>query len=296
MFNPVAGLTQADIARETIEGFCTDLGWAYEIYETSPEDNLRQVVRDALKKEFDLIIAAGGDGTVSGVVSGMVKSGKPMGILPVGTGNALARDLGIPLNLVDALAVLNSEYCVQPLDVMEINREDYFVLNVSVGISSLTMHNTAREEKRRFGMLAYFWRALGSIAAVDLHHFKARVDGKDYRFSASEVMVTNSRFFGLQPQLDGVEIDPNDGRLDLFVVRAGNARDYLRVFARFVIPRQPNEDDKLTYLPIRKRLRLESEVTLPVQADGEEIGTTPLDLRLIPGVLLMITPGKAEGK
>jgi diacylglycerol kinase family enzyme len=196
----------------------------------------------------------------------------------------------------EALALLDSAYCIQPLDVMEINKEDYFVLNVSVGVSSLTMKNTGREEKRRFGMLAYLWNALGSIATVDMHHFKARVDGKDYRFSASEVMITNSRLFGLQLQLDGVEVDANDGRLDLFIVRARNVRDYLGILARFVVQSQPNEDDKLTYLPIRERLRLESAFALPVQADGEEIGTTPLDLRLIPGALLVITPGKEEAK
>jgi diacylglycerol kinase (ATP) len=290
VFNPVAGLTNAESARQTIENFCNDQGWVCEIHETSPDEDLRQAVITAIKKDVDLVLASGGDGTVSGVVTGMVNSSIPLGILPAGTGNALARDLGIPLPLADALALYTGSYAIQSLDVMETNGDDYFVLNVSVGLSSLIMRKTGREEKRRFGMLAYLWNAIQSLVSPDLHHFRARVDEKEYRFAASEVMIANHRLLGLQPKLEGVEIDPGDGRLDLFIVRARRFRDYLDILMRFFIPSKRNEDPKLVYIPITKQLHLESEFPLSVQADGEDIGLTPLSLRLIPGALLVVTP------
>jgi diacylglycerol kinase (ATP) len=294
VFNPVAGLTKAENARQTIENFCKEQGWECEIHETKPEDDLRQVVLDALKREVDLVLASGGDGTVSGVVTGMVNSGKPMGILPAGTGNLLARDLGIPLPMEEALALYASPHAIQPLDVMETNGEDYFVLNVSVGLSSLIMRRTGREEKRRFGMLAYLWKALQSLFTMDIHHFRVRVDEKDYRFGATEVMIANHRLMGLQPKIDGVEIDPSDGRLDLFIVRARHLRDYLDIIVHFIIPSRRNEDPRLVYIPIKKNLHLESEFPLAVQADGEDMGLTPLNLRLIPGALLVVTPIKEK--
>jgi len=290
VFNPVAGLTKADQARQQIEKFCQDNGWNCQMHETTPDEDLKKLVQNALDSDVDLVIASGGDGTVSGVVTGMVGSQKPMAILPGGTGNALARDLKIPLNLVDALKLLNNQNRVQTLDVMETNGNDYFVLNVSIGISALTMRTTAREEKRRFGMLAYARRAVETMARADLHRFTAVVDGQEYHFAASEVMMTNTRFLGLQPQLDGVVVEPNDGVLDLFVVRAHSFADYFDVFTRFFFPRNPNDDLKLTYLPIRDHATIRSEFPLPVQADGEEIGITPLELRLIPSALRVLVP------
>jgi diacylglycerol kinase (ATP) len=292
VFNPVAGLTKADNARQTIENFCKDQGWVCDLYETSPEDDLRQVVLDALKKDVDLVLASGGDGTVSGVVTGMVNSGIPLGIIPSGTGNVLARDLGIPLPLEEALALFSGAHTIQALDVMETNGEDYFVLNVSVGLSSLIMRRTGREEKRKFGMLAYLWNAIQSILTADMHHFHARVDEKDYRFAAAEVMIANHNLMGLQPKINGVEVNPGDGRLDLFIVRARRLRDYLDIVVHFIIPSRRNEDPKLVYIPIKQHLRLESEFPLSAQADGEEIGLTPLNLRLIPAALLVVTPAK----
>jgi diacylglycerol kinase (ATP) len=290
VFNPVAGLTKADDARQQIERYCHEHDWDCQLHETVPDEDLRKLVQDALESGVDLVIASGGDGTVSGVVTGMIGSQKPMAILPGGTGNALARDLKIPLNLEAALELLNGQNRVQALDVMQTNGNDYFVLNVSVGISSLTMRTTARDEKRRFGMLAYARRAVQSMARADLHRFTAVVDGQEYRFAASEVMITNTRFLGLQPQIEGVVVEPNDGVVDLFIVRARSLGDYLAVSSRLFFPKKPNEDIKLTYLPIREHASIWSEFPLPVQADGEEIGITPLELRLIPSALRVLVP------
>ena len=93
ILNPVAGLTDANVARETITHFCEQQEWKCENHETKKDEDLRKLVRQELRSAHDTIIAAGGDGTVSAVVSGMANSGIPMGILPAGTGNALAREL-----------------------------------------------------------------------------------------------------------------------------------------------------------------------------------------------------------
>jgi diacylglycerol kinase (ATP) len=164
---------------------------------------------------------------------------------------------------------------------MEIN-DRYFVLNISIGVSSLTMRRTGREEKRRFGMLAYVWRAAGSISRSDMHRFTITVDGKRYNFSATELMIANSRLMGLQPQIDGVNVEPDDARLDLFILRAKSAKDYLNVLSGFFIHRQRNGDRNLQYLEVRENARIEAEFALPVQADGDDLGTTPIDVRLVP--------------
>jgi len=292
VLNPVAGLADAEIARQLILETQQELGWKCQIYETSPSDQLRDIVQEAIDRGVDLVIAAGGDGTVSGVVSGMVNSGKPMGILPTGTGNLLARDLGIPLNLEDALAVLSGPNRISTLDAMEING-DFYILNVSIGISSKVIKDTGREEKRRFGMLAYAWHAVQSILRWDMYRFDVQVDGRPYRFTATEVMITNTPPLGIPIVFDGLTtIDVSDGRLDLFIMRARNFRDYLNLLVKFLFGFWRKSDPVLRYIEIKQKAELRSKVRLVVQADGEEIGHTPVTVNLVPGSLKILTPVK----
>ena len=101
-----------------------------------------------------LVIAAGGDGTLVGVANGLVHSPVPLGILPLGTGNDLARALLIPLKLDEAMELLVSDHVVMEIDALQVG-ERYFFSNVSVGISPKMMKDTKSADKKRFGRLAY---------------------------------------------------------------------------------------------------------------------------------------------
>jgi predicted polyphosphate/ATP-dependent NAD kinase len=117
VLNPVAGNSDASIVRQALEENLGNGDWYYEIYETTGQERLADVVRAALGQDFDVFVAAGGDGTVSGVVNGLIHSKHPLGIIPVGTGNTLARELDIPLNIEDALGILIGEHEVRTIDV-----------------------------------------------------------------------------------------------------------------------------------------------------------------------------------
>ncbi len=239
------------------------------------------------------MIASGGDGTVSGVVTGMVNSQVPMGILPAGTGNALARDLGIPMNMEAALGLIGDDHEIQTMDVMDVNG-DYYILNASVGISAEIMLDTPRGEKRKFGMLAYLSHTFRNLVKARMHRFMLTVDDKNYKVFASEVMVANEKFMGLQPRVEGITIDPSDGRLDAFIVRAKSVRDYLDVVLRFLWQRKPEDDPTLGYVEIKDTMTVKSLVPLPVQADGEVIGETPVEIKLVRNALKVIVPGKKK--
>jgi diacylglycerol kinase (ATP) len=297
ILNPVAGLTDPAAARQAITHFCEDRHWQCEIHETIKDEDLRKLVRDHLKQGVDIVIAAGGDGTVSAVVSGMVNSKKPLGILPAGTGNALARDLAIPLDLEGALHLLDSKYAIQEMDIMEVSegsKGDYYVMNVSAGITAQTMRKTGREEKRRFGFLAYIYNAIGSILHSDFHRFQVKVDNKQIRINATEIMIANCKLMGLQPQFEGVEINSNDHRLDMFIVRTKSLPGYLSVLTRLIFRRQASKDSDLRYLDVHDQIEIQSNPSMPVQADGEVIGKTPVKIRLVPGALRVIVPAKEE--
>lgn len=290
VLNPVAGLTDAGNAKQLISDFCAERSWDCDIHETQKDEDVTGLVKGVIKKGVDIVVAAGGDGTVSLVVAGMVGSETPMAILPAGTGNNLARDLSIPLDIPGALALLDGDNTTHVMDVMQVNNQKYYVLNVSVGVSSLTMRTTRRQEKRRFGMFAYIYRAVGSIRNAPLHRFRVKIDNRVVRFAASELMIANSKFMGFQPNINGLVVDPNDGRMDIFIVRAQTFRDYIGVFSKFLVPHNPHQDPKLNYLEAHDRIVIESEFPLPVQADGEEIGNTPVEIRLLPNAIRILAP------
>jgi diacylglycerol kinase (ATP) len=289
VLNPAAGMSDGASVREIIRKFCDEKGWSCEIHETKQDEDLRKLLREVITSEVDMVIACGGDGTVSAVVNGLVNSPIPLGILPAGSGNLLARDLNIPLNPEAALALLGGDHRILTIDVMQV-KDAYFVMNASVGISARTMRDTPRIEKRRFGMLAYFRHAIDNLSRARRHRFMVTVDGRRMRFAASEVMAANMKFMGLQPQLEGVEIDPCDGQLDVFILRTRGLIDYLDVLLRFVLRSKPRGHPTLRYLPVTDRLTLVTRSRLTVQADGEVIGKTPVEIRLVPQALRVIVP------
>lgn len=294
VLNPVAGTTDAGSAKDLITKYCEERGWEWDIHETQKDDDIRKLVRDRLAGGVDFVIAAGGDGTVSEVVGGMVRSEVPMGIIPAGTGNNLARDLAIPMDVKAALSLLGDDHAIHHMDVMEVNRKSYYVLNVSVGLTSQVMKKTRRAEKRRFGFFAYLWHAVESIVHTDMNVFNLMVDDKKLRVRASELMVANAKLMGLQPQLDGIDIDPADGRMDIFIVRTQSFREYLALAAAFIFRRKPEDDPTLHYIGAYNTIHIKSQSPLPAQADGEVIGSTPVEVRLIPDALRIIGPRPAE--
>jgi diacylglycerol kinase family enzyme len=104
--NPGSGKNTSDPIKNAISKSFKIAQINFEIYETKKEDDIGDIVKTRLKEKFDVVVAAGGDGTVSAVISGVVGTTVPLGIIPAGTGNLLAHELGIPLEIEDAVALI----------------------------------------------------------------------------------------------------------------------------------------------------------------------------------------------
>lgn len=124
----------------------------FELYQTNDLQSITEVVRQSVRQDFDFFVAAGGDGTVSRMLDALARSNTPLGILPVGTGNALARAFGVPQDLVAALDLILGEHTIKPIDALQVN-DRFFALNISVGASALVIRDTKGEAKRRFARM-----------------------------------------------------------------------------------------------------------------------------------------------
>ena len=290
--NPVAGVTQPEAVREKIETALQTREIPFEIYETKGDDNFRQIIRNAIQQGAKLVIAAGGDGTLSGVVDGLVDTQTPLLILPTGTWNALAQALDIPLQIDAALDLLFQEHLIQTIDAMQVG-QSYFVLSVSAGIGARAMEDVKREEKRRFGRLADLRSAITHLLEFRSHTFDVKIDGKFTKFRASELLVSNSSILGLKI----LRLDPNirmdDGKLNVCRIYANSIGEYFRLAASMIRGDQQHNWNLLCVEALQE-VEINSRDKLPVQGDGELIGKLPIKVKIHPKAVQIVTPVSAE--
>ncbi len=291
IMNPKAGSAAIDAIRRALEGCFARGESRLELYEIRDGDDLGAVVRERLACGVGLVIAAGGDGTVSGVADALAGSGTPMGILPMGTANVLARELDIPLDVESAARLLVDDHDVVAIDAMRVGSRHYLT-QVGVGLDALMIRDTPTERKKRLGKLAYLWAAAKHLVGFQPRQFTLEIDGKSIRRSASEVVVANVGTLGQPPFRWGPDIRVDDGTLDVCVSRARTILHYL-VLAWHVVTRQHRADPNVRYYQARRSVAIATRHPVPVQADGEVIGETPVRVEVVAGAIHVIAPRRA---
>jgi diacylglycerol kinase (ATP) len=292
ILNPVAGNASADeIHSELEKNFPADQ-YTVDVHETTGEEDVARLVKEACKNGAKLVIAAGGDGTVAGAVNGLISSNIPLGIIPVGTGNGLARALQIPLKLPEAAELLAQDHDQMRIDAMKIGSK-YFILNAGAGIGARAMKGTLPQNKRKFGMLAYASTILSEAIHYRPKTFILTVDGKKMQVRATEILISNSKLLEDNPRPLGEPEEFTDGLFDVYIIGARSILDYIRMIFQ-VILKTPREARHIKHISINKGIRIETAGSpQPTQGDGEVIGHTPLSVDVVPEAVSVIVP-KAE--
>lgn len=294
VLNPVAGVSEPGNVREKIESALQTREIPVEIYETTgqKDENIRQLVRDAVRRGFKLFISAGGDGTLSSVLDGLVGTEIPLVIIPTGTWNALARALDIPLQIDQAIDLLFQEHKIQTIDAMDVGG-NYFVLSVSAGIGALAMKDVEREDKRRLGKFADLRKAVAELLEFRAYHFEVKIDGKITKFRAAELMVANTSILGIK----ALQLDPSirmdDGKLNVCRIYANNITDYLKLGISMFRGDQKRNWNVLCVEALQE-VEIRCREKLPAQGDGELIGQLPITVKIRPKAIQVVTPVNAN--
>ena len=287
VLNPMAGSANAADVRQALEKHLGELIQT-DIYETTGHEDVVAIVRAELTNSPSVVVAAGGDGTISDVAEALIGADVRLGIIPVGTANIFARELGIPLDLEDACALLDSQPNTTSIDAMKVG-DQYFVLQIGIGIDSLMIRDTDRQSKRRFGRAAYLWTAFTRLIGYQPVRFTIVADGKRVRPRASQVLIANGGVLGAPPFRWGPNIRPDDGKIDVCIVGARTALDYMGLIWHTIVGQQ-RRDRNVRYLTAERSIAISADQPLPVQADGEIIGNTPIQIEVVPDALKVIVP------
>jgi YegS/Rv2252/BmrU family lipid kinase len=267
-------------------------GWSEPLwFETTVEDIGHGQAARALRSGVDLIVAAGGDGTVRAVCEEAALTGIAVGILPHGTGNLLARNLGVPLNIRDALEVVFDGQD-KAIDLGTYSTDSgidtSFLVMAGLGMDAAIMTGVNDQLKEKVGWLAYF---VSGVKAARYPAMKVQIavdDGEPRKFRARTVVVGNVGFLqGGIPLLPDARLD--DGQLDVVVLAPKRFIGWLAIIVR-VLGRQKRTNDKLDRLT-GSTVVITAERPMPMQLDGDAVGEgKEIRAAVRPGVLLVRVP------
>jgi YegS/Rv2252/BmrU family lipid kinase len=252
------------------------------------------IAEAAVRDGAEIVVVQGGDGTTMQAAAALVGTDVALGIVPGGTGNLLAGNLRIPASIRGAARVL-TEGRRRRIDLGRMARAEglvYFSVAAGAGIDALVMEATPAASKQRWGMGAYVAATIRKIPEIRSHPYVITVDGRSFEAEAALVIVANcGEVFPPFVRL-GPGISPEDGLLDLIVVRADGLWDSLKVIWQVVrdLPAERRVGSLIGYARGRV-IRVEATPPQPVEMDGEAHGQTPFTAEAVPGAITVLAPG-----
>lgn len=282
IYNPVAGRRRRRRFQRTLRALVRR-GCRVSVRETAAAQEARIFAREAIGSGFAAIVAAGGDGTINEVAGALAGSGEVLGIIPLGTANVLAAEIGVP-SRPERIAAVIAEGNHKKIRIGEISNRR-FVMMAGVGFDARTITRVTPGLKRLTGKLAYVIAALSEL----IHHKPARLrltlDGNETT-AALAVIANGHHYAGRYVLASEARIEEPALHVCLFE-RGGrwNLLRYLLAMTLGTIGRLP--DVRIVKAASGVILGSENE---PVQADGDVIGRTPIAFAVLPGSLTMLVP------
>jgi len=261
-------------------------GWDEPLWlETTPEDPGRGQAEAAVAAGVGLVLACGGDGTVTACAEGVTDTGVPLAIIPLGTGNLLARNIGVPAGLDEALAVALGG-AQQPIDAGRVNGR-LFVVMTGLGLDAEMLRGTSEPLKKRLGWLAYAISAARHLGDRPMRVTVSADGGRPRRMRASALIVGNVGWLrGGLPLLPDAR--PDDGMLDAVVLTAGGLARWLAIAADILLRRPAR--DRVHRVQFTK-LEVTLDAAAPWELDGEVMEPAgQLTVVVQPGGLLLRMP------
>jgi YegS/Rv2252/BmrU family lipid kinase len=285
ILNPLAGPAEQIVEVQRARALWEAHGWTVEWCATQYAGHAIELARQAAAAGCDLVVAAGGDGTVNEVVNGIAGTSAALAVLPVGTGNVWVREMKLPLRPEAAAAAL-LDGATYTLDLGQAN-DRYFLLMAGIGFDASVVRRTPPALKRRLGIMAYLIQGFTIARNIRGTRVRIELDGRPITGRILMILISNSRLYGGFVQITH-HASLTDGLLDVAVIKGQDARSApLHLLSIFL--RQHQLDPDLLYYRARE-VRVSGPVPLDVQVDGDTIGRTPMSFRVVPGALQVWLP------
>lgn len=265
---------------------------AADIQVRMPEFNDAEELEKHLRlnrSEVDLVIIAGGDGTLNAAAKTLVPAQIPIGLIPCGTANDLARTLDIPADISQAVNIIAAGHACA-VDIGQVN-DCYFFNVASIGMSAELASVLTSEIKRRFGRFGYALTAIRVLMRAKPFHANIVRAGATHRSYTLQIAVGNGRYYGGGNIIErSARID--DGLLDLYSLEFAEAWRMLFRLRAFARGEHVDYDD--VHFMSGADFEIHTRRPRPVNADGEIVTTTPARFRIVPKAIRIFAPDPAD--
>lgn len=287
VFNPQAGGGRAAGYRTVLERWIADHSThaLWEIQQTAGPGHGTELAAQAVAQGANVVVAAGGDGTLGEVVNGVAGAGVPVGLLPLGTGNDCARHLGIGTDLLSGLHTLLHGKSHR-VDLGKAG-DRYFINIAGCGFDAAVAQRVQQGWRRLPGTLAYIGAVLHTLLTFTPVRMRLTLDDTPRELRALMCSVANASSYG-----GGMRIAPHarmsDGLFDVCVIAEAGRLEFLRTFPS--VFRGAHLDHPKVQIYRAQRVSVQSDPPVPVLIDGDVRGCTPVEFRICPHAVQMLIP------
>lgn len=287
ILNPTAGGGKPAKIEEKVDRTFRRYGVQCDTVLTRKSGDASDLARKAAAERYDVVIAGGGDGTVNEIVNGLEGTDVPLGILPLGTVNVLARDLRIPLPLSKAVRVI-TEGNVRRIDLGHANGR-CFTLMAGFGFDAEVVANVLQPMKDMIGSSAYVLKALETLAKYEATDVVLEMPEETCSTSAFLIIIANVSTYTYNLKV-APYASPDDGLLDVCVFQkpVSDKIGFVRQVADVLIHRHLYHRSVKYFRT--SRVAIKSEPEIMVQLDGDAYGPTPIEVSVSPRALPVMAP------
>ncbi len=274
IYNPTSGKEQFKRNLPEVLQRLEEAGYETSCHATVGRGDATNAAIEAAKRNFDMVIASGGDGTINEVVTGLSQVENPpkLGIIPTGTTNDFARAMGISRNILEAVDVILEENPV-PIDIGKVN--DKFFINIAAaGIFTEVSYEAHSKLKTAFGELAYFLKGIEKLPSVHPVHVDIEYDGKEFSGEIMMFFISNTNSVGGFEKIAPIA-SVNDGLFDLILIKKGNIAELINVATKIVSGTHVNHP--LVSYEQASRVKIKASEEMSINLDGEYGGITPAE-------------------
>lgn len=290
IFNPNAGSGRAQNTLPLIKNHLAQKQQDYDVFMTEYPGHAQDWLSDASLHDYQAVIACGGDGTLFEVVNGLmthdVEQRIPLGVVPVGTGNAFSRELGLqPSDWQKGLDTVLKQQA-RAIDVAHAKCKDnafYFINIIGWGFAVDCGRTTMKVKK--LGKISYTLATLWQTIKLKKHPITVTLDGQKSQEELVMLEVANSRYTGTS-FLIAPDAQIDDGLLDVIMLKKISRPKILRLFPTIYSGKHVHYKEIETHQV--KSITIETEQAMPLMPDGEFIGETPVTISCIPKALQLL--------
>jgi YegS/Rv2252/BmrU family lipid kinase len=287
IINPAAGEEEAILP--FINASMKEAGITWEAFITHQAGDGIKFAEAAIKKGVDALAVYGGDGTVIEAISGLIGSEIPLIILPGGSANVVATELGIPKDFKEVCTLLvHGLLETKTIDVGQFDKH-YFITGISLGFGADLVKGADRETKNKIGILAYFLSAAAALKKTKKTVYHLKIDGQEHELQGLTCIITNTGNLGFTKISLDKHIDISDGFLDVVILRKASLGLLKHIVVTLLKRERPHNLELVQHWQ-GKDISVSSTPQQTVQCDGEVLEEMPLHIKIIPGAIKVLVP------